>query len=196
MNRHERRKLLKEREQLLKKLGKSPLYPIFKAKNEALTSTCEDLQLLKLLCLASTVRPEPILISYLSYNENVFKKISPQLLMPNACYEQNEEGEIIRVVVNGEDQTEIFRQGMEATKKDFAVQGRTISKEVLLIETIKFLNLTFESLGGAWLDIGHLIFSKQSYQERRSEREKIINYWASEYGSLRHISFMDSGDLV
>lgn len=191
MNRQERRKLLKERNRLLKKIQDDPMMKIMKPLMESRRGTGQK-ELLRLLCLGVESHPEPIVVQYMDFSQAVFDEVGNQLLMPTICYEQMADGSIKRVLQNGRDLTELFYQMMEASKKDFAFNGKSYSEAELLIETIKAFNCMIESLGGVYMDTTHGILSHRSHKDRQSDREAMMKYWVKEYKDLRHVFFSDT----
>ena len=190
MNRQERRKLIKEREKLLKRIKSHPMTifmePLIKGRRGT-----GGKEILKALCLGVEANPEPIVVQYSDFNKKVFDEVGHQLLMPTVCYEQKADGSIERVIQNGKDITFMSKGLMEASRKDFALWGQGYSDAELLIETIKALNCVIESLGGAYLDTTHAILSHRSFESRRADREVMMKYWGSQYGTLRHVVFND-----
>lgn len=192
MSRQQKRKLLRQLEKEIEQAKKSPLYPVVKAQMEIRRGS-DDIQLLQKQILAVQQNPEPILIEYYNYDQEILKVVSSQL-RPFLCFEQELDGTISRVRFCNADFMEPFRKGWTASEKDFHHNGETNpTQSQLLIETIKFLNFSIESLGGGFVDVAHIILSKMPLAERKKQRAEFVDYWTKEYGTLRHLLMFEYG---
>lgn len=192
MSRQQKRQLLRQLEKEIEQAKKSPLYPVAKAQVEIRRGS-KDVQSLQKQILAIEPNPEPILIEYYNLDADILEAISSQL-RPFLCYEQELDGTISRVSFCKSDFTEPFRMGWTASEKDFHHNGKLHpTQSQLLIETIKFLNFSIESLGGGFVDVSHIILSKMPLPERKKQRADFLDYWTKEYGNLRHLLMFEYG---
>lgn len=154
----------------------------------------EDIKLMRDMCLATQLKPEPIHILVHSYDEDHFRKMYDQQNTPVICIVQEEDGTFSKVFANQHDWTKIA-DDLEFKMGSLSSNENLLTQDIINIELIKALNFTYEELGMkmghlAMLDVSIQLFSKLSGEKVIEQGEKFNNYFGAKYKGLRNIFYM------
>lgn len=178
MNRAERRRL--------NKIKKTEFYKVSKVIDDSLRGEGIDVDDLKGNLLAHVEMPEPIGIMFVEYNEQAFKDLASKTGEPVLYHLQEADGMISTVIFNGKELSSALPDLYESSRKEF--HSFNLNSDEQTIEVIKCLNFTIEQLGGRYLDVVHLIFSKRTVTEILKQVDVYQNHFQKQYLGKRKLS--------